>query len=249
MRLQKLGHEIKAISESCRIVAETLDLLEKMVKPGLATVELESAAVRHIKKRGGSPSFKGYLGFPGAICVSIDEEIVHGIPGRRRLRNGSIVSIDVGVFKNGFHGDAALTVPVGNIDEDVQRLLDVTEAALYAGIAEARPGKRMGDVSAAVQDTVEREGFSVVRELVGHGIGRKLHEEPKIPNFGYPGSGLRLKDGMTLAIEPMVNQGTFRIKVLDDQWTIVTEDGKPSAHFEHTVLVTRGHPELLTGRS
>ncbi len=249
MRLQKLGHEIKAISESCRIVAETLDLLEKMVKPGLATVELESAAVRHIKKRGGSPSFKGYLGFPGAICVSIDEEIVHGIPGRRRLRNGSIVSIDVGVFKNGFHGDAALTVPVGNIDEDVQRLLDVTEAALYAGIAEARPGKRMGDVSAAVQDTVEREGFSVVRELVGHGIGRKLHEEPKIPNFGYPGSGLRLKDGMTLAIEPMVNQGTFRIKVLDDQWTIVTEDGKPSAHFEHTVLVTRGNPELLTGRS
>lgn len=246
MRLQKLAHEARAISESCVIVAETLELLRKMVEPGLMTIELENVAVRHITKRGGQPSFKGYQGFPGAICVSIDDEIVHGIPGKRRLQNGNIVSIDVGVLKKGFHGDAAITVPVGNVGKDIQNLLNVTEEALYAGVYMARAGNRVGDISAAVQQTVEKEGLSVVRELVGHGIGRELHEDPKIPNYGYPGSGMRLREGMTLAIEPMVNQGTYRISVLSDQWTIVTDDGKPSAHFEHTVLVTHGDPELLT---
>jgi methionyl aminopeptidase len=219
-----------------------------MVKPGLTTTDVESFADAYIKELGGVPAFKGYRGYPGSICTSLNDEVIHGIPSKRVLQEGDILSIDLGVYKNGFFGDGAITIPVGQIAPALERLLRVTEESLYIGIMNAIVGNRVSDVSYAIQRHVESHGFSVVKAFVGHGIGRELHEDPQIPNFGPPGRGPRLREGMTLAIEPMVNLGSHEVFVLDDGWTAVTADGKPSAHFEHTVLVTSEGPRILTKR-
>jgi methionyl aminopeptidase len=237
--------------ESCRIVAEVLRLLKGALRPGVTTKELDKLAEEFIRMQGAEPAFKGY-GFdknnlyPASICTSIDDEVVHGIPGGRTLREGEIVSVDVGVRKNGYYGDGAWTFEVGRVTEDKLRLMRVTEESLYKGIEQARAGKRVRDISAAVQQHVETAGFSVVRDLVGHGVGKNLHEEPPIPNFVDSASSPKLRSGMTIAIEPMVNAGTFRVRVDADGWTVRTHDGQPSAHFEHTVLVTENAPEILT---
>lgn len=251
MILIKSKKEIDYIAESCRIVAETLQLVKSKVKPGVTTEELDLIAEDYIRSNGGIPAFKGYSQpgtppFPGSICVSIDEEVVHGIPGKRILKEGEIVSIDVGVLKNNYYGDAALSVGVGEISELKKKLLDVTEKSLYEGIAHAIVGNRIHDISYAVQNYVESNGFSIVKDLCGHGVGRFLHEDPSIPNYGIKGTGSKLKNGMTLAIEPMVNAGDWRVKTKDDGWTVVTADGLPSAHFEHTILVNGNKPEILT---
>ena len=217
-----------------------------MVQPGLPTIELGNFAKKYIREQGGASAFYGYHGFPGQICVSINDEVVHGIPGRRIIREGDIVSIDTGINFEGFIGDTAVTVAAGKISEENQRLLDVTKASLDAGIARAVEGNRLGDISHAIQTVVEDAGLTIVREFVGHGIGRTMHEDPQIPNFGKPGRGPRLKAGMTLAIEPMVNIGKAKVKVLDDNWTAVTTDGSNSAHFEHTVAVGKTAPDILT---
>jgi methionyl aminopeptidase len=217
-----------------------------MVCPGITTLDLGNAAFELIRKLGGTSAFYGYHGFPGQICVSINEEVVHGIPGKRIIRDGDIVSIDAGLSFGGFIGDTAVTVAAGKIDDKKQKLLEVTKAALDAGISKAVAGNHLGDISSAIQVVVEAAGFSVVREFVGHGIGRNMHEDPQIPNFGKAGRGPRLKAGMTLAIEPMVNAGGSKVKVLDDNWTAVTCDGSASAHFEHTVAVGVTAPEILT---
>ena len=247
----KLGHEIALMRESGRIVGEVLALIGREVRPGVTTAELDRLAEEYIRSQGGIPAFKGYGAdrrnlYPATLCVSIDDEVVHGIPGPRRLEEGQIVSVDVGVNKGGWYGDAARTFPVGRVQEEKQRLLRVTEEALARGIAGARAGARLHDVSAAVQAHVEAAGFSVVRDLVGHGIGRSLHEEPPVPNFGTAGTGPLLQDGMALAIEPMVNAGTYKVRVDADGWTVRTTDGRPSAHFEHTVIVRSGDPDILT---
>jgi methionyl aminopeptidase len=239
------------MSESNRIACEVLDLIETQVKPGVKTIELDQLAEDHIRARGAIPAFKGYRQgnsspYPGTICASVNDEVVHGIPGERILRDGDILSVDVGINKNGFFGDSARTFPVGTIHPETERLLKITRESLFVGIAEARAGNRVHDISAAIQEYVEAAGFNVVRELVGHGIGRSLHEEPAVPNYGKRGSGMKLVDGMVLAIEPMVNSGTFRVKVLSDGWTIVTADGKPSAHYEHSVVVRNGEAEILS---
>lgn len=252
MILIKTKKEIDYIKESCSIVADTLRLLKANIKPGIRTSELALIADDYIMSSGGKSAFKGYsqggdsVDYPGAICVSVDSEVVHGIPGDRVLKNGEIVSVDVGVEKKGYFGDAALTAPVGEISAEKRKLLDVTEQALYKGISEAVAGNPLHNISAAVQEYVEENGFSVVRDLCGHGVGKYLHEAPSIPNYGKKGTGVKLKSGMTLAIEPMVNAGTFRVKVEPDGWTVVTTDGMPSAHFEHTILITNGKPEILT---
>lgn len=251
MILIKSKKEIDYIAESCRIVAETLQLVKSKVKPGVTTEELDLIAEDYIRSNGGIPAFKGYTQpgtppFPGSICASIDEEIVHGIPGKRILKEGEIISIDVGVLKNNYYGDAALSVGVGEISELKKKLLDVTEKSLYEGIAQAIVGNRIHDISYAVQNYVESNGFSIVKDLCGHGVGRFLHEDPSIPNYGIKGTGAKLKNGMTLAIEPMVNAGDWRVKTKDDGWTVVTADGLPSAHFEHTILVNGNKPEILT---
>jgi methionyl aminopeptidase len=243
--------EVAQIRESCRIVAEVLALIGTQVRPGVSTRELDVMAEEYIRSQGGEPAFKGYGHdrqnlFPGTLCISVDEQVVHGIPDGRILKEGEIVSIDVGVRKKGYFGDAAKTFPVGVVTEEKQRLLRVTEESLYAALAQARAGNRLHDVSAAVQEHVEAAGFSVVRDLVGHGIGRHLHEEPPIPNYGMRGTGPLLQEGMALAIEPMVNAGGYRVQVESDGWTVTTVDGKPSAHFEHTVIVRQGEPEILT---
>ena len=237
--------------ESCRIVAEVLAFVGSNIRPGAVTRDLDKMAEDYIRSRDGIPAFKGYGQdrsnlFPGTLCVSIDDEVVHGIPDGRRLEEGQIVSIDVGVKKGGYFGDGARTFPVGRIDAEKQRLLKVTEEALFAGLGNALAGKRLHDISAAVQRHVEAAGFSVVRDLVGHGIGRHLHEEPPIPNYGTPGTGILLQEGMALAVEPMVNAGSYRVHVEDDGWTVRTSDGKPSAHFEHTIIVGKGEAEILT---
>ncbi len=237
--------------ESNRIACEVLDLIEKNVRPGVKTIELDRLAEEHIKAQGAIPAFKGYRQgnsspYPGSICASVNQEVVHGIPGERVLREGDILSVDVGVNKNGFFGDSARTFPVGTITPEIERLLKITREALFVGIAEARAGNRVHNISAAIQEYVESAGYNVVRELVGHGIGRSLHEEPAVPNFGKRGTGMKLVDGMVLAIEPMVNSGTFRVKGLRDGWTIVTADGKPSAHYEHSVIVRNGDAEILS---
>ena len=219
-----------------------------MVTPGRKTRDLDEAAAELMRKRGGKSAFLGYRGFKGQICCSINEEVVHGLPGERRVKYGDIVSLDVGVTLDGFVGDTATTVAVGMIEWKVQQLLEATEKSLVAGIAAAKAGNRVGDISNAVQRVVEAAGFNVVREFVGHGVGTKLHEEPQIPNFGAAGRGPKLKPGMTLAIEPMTTQGRPEVEVLSDGWTVVTRDGLPSAHFEHTVVVTEGEPEILTCR-
>jgi len=212
----------------------------------MTTKELDQIAEKVILSKGAIPAFKGYRGFPASVCISINEEVVHGIPDLRRLKEGDLVSLDVGATLNGYFGDAAITLPVGNVDPEGQKLLETTEKALYIGIAKARIGNRLFDISHAIQDWVESQGFSVVRDFVGHGIGKNLHEEPQIPNFGSPHQGPRLEKGMVFALEPMVNEGTYEVKILSDGWTVVTADGKRSAHFEHTITIADGDPEILT---
>jgi methionyl aminopeptidase len=231
---------------ACAAAARVLKAVADLVEPGRTTGELDEAAGELMKNCGGKSPFLGYKGYPGHICVSVNDEVVHGIPGKRRVQYGDIVSLDIGIILNGFVGDNATTVAVGLIEARTQELLRVTEQALLAGIGQARDGNRVGDVSHAIQSMVEANGFSVVREFVGHGVGRKMHEEPQIPNYGRPGDGPKLRPGMTLAIEPMINAGTSEVKMLSDGWTVITADGAPSAHFEHTVLVTDGNAEILT---
>jgi methionyl aminopeptidase len=239
--------EIEKMRVSCRTASDILCALADMVQPGRTTAELNEAAARLIRQVNGKSAFFGYRGYPGHLCVSINEEVVHGIPSAtRRIQYGDMVSLDVGVIVDGYVGDNATTVPVGLVEPVCQKLLAVAWESLAAGIAQARPGRRVGDISHAIQTVVESNGFSVVREFVGHGVGRKLHEEPQIPNFGKAGQGPKLKPGMTLAIEPMINYGTSEVMMLDDGWTVVTADGSPSVHVEHTVLVTDSEPEILT---
>lgn len=242
----KTEDDIKKMREAGRIVGQVHDLMRDMVRPGITTHELNQAAEALILKAGAQPSFKGYGGFPAALCISIDEEVVHGRPSKRRLEEGSIVSIDAGAYLDGFHGDAALSLPVGTLSEEKARLLKVTEAALYKGIDQARPGNRLGDIGHAVQSFCESQGFSVVRDYVGHGIGRKLHEDPQVPNYGPPNRGMRLEENMAIAIEPMVNIGTHKVRTLDDGWTVTTLDDKASAHFEHTIVITKAGPLIMT---
>lgn len=244
----KSAAEIEKMRHSGHIVREVLDHLRSMVKPGVTTMDLERAAEQKIKEFGAKPAFKGYYDYPCVLCTSVNEEIVHGIPSEKRmLKEGDIVSIDCGAVLDGYYGDAAITVPVGSgIRPELKKLLEVTEASLYRGIEQARVGNSIGDVGAAVQEHVEAAGFSVVREFVGHGIGTRLHEEPQVPNFGNRGHGARLREGMVLAIEPMVNSGKPDAKVLGDKWTAVTVDGSFSAHFEHCVAVTKEGPVILT---
>lgn len=247
MIVLKSRDEIERIAEACRIVAETIDALKGFVAEGLATKELERFAEGIIRERGGKAAFKGYRGFPGSICTSVNDQVVHGIPSGLRLKRGDIVSIDIGVFYKGYFGDAAITLPVGEVSEEADRLMRVTEESLYLGIEAARDGSRVSDISCAVQGHVEKNGFSVVRAFVGHGIGKELHEEPQVPNYGPCGRGARLREGMTLALEPMVNAGGSGVRVLEDGWTAVTKDGSLSAHFEHTVAVTVEGARVLTG--
>lgn len=251
MILIKSKNEIDLIRESCRIVAETLQLVKSYAKPGKTTLELDKLAEDYIRSNGGIPAFKGYsqgegIPFPGTLCMSIDEEVVHGIPSDRKLVEGEILSIDVGVLKNNYYGDAALSVAIGEISEDKKLLMKVTEESLYKGIEQAVAGNRIGDISNAVQTHAESYGFSIVRELCGHGVGRHLHEEPQIMNFGRKNTGPKIKNGMTLAIEPMINFGKHHVVVAQDGWTVKTADGSPSAHFEHSIAIINGKPEILT---
>jgi methionyl aminopeptidase len=246
MIILKSPEEIEKIAQSCRIVAKTIDTIRVMVRAGLTTREIENFADAYIKQQGGIPAFKGYRGYPSSICTSVNNEVIHGIPSKRVLRDGDVLSIDLGVYRDGFYGDGAVTIPVGEITTDLQRLLRVTEEALYIGIENAKVDKRVSDISHSIQKHVESNGFSVVRAFVGHGIGRELHEDPQIPNFGIPGRGPKLREGMTLAIETMVNAGGHEVYILEDGWTAVTTDGKPSAHFEHTIAVTSDGPKILT---
>ncbi|SEP26166.1 type I methionyl aminopeptidase [Propionispora vibrioides] len=246
MIILKSDREIGYLRDAGQIVAETFVEIKKAVKPGVTTLELDQIAEKYIKSRGAIPAFKGYHGFPGNICASVNEEVVHGIPGLRKLKSGDNVSIDIGAVINGYNGDAAITVPVGEVDAEMEQLLKVTEESLYKGIEQAIAGNRLSDISHAVQSHAEKYGYGVVRDYVGHGIGRNMHEDPQIPNYGSPGRGPRLKSGMTLAIEPMINVGTYEVQALDDGWTVVTLDKKPSAHFEHSIAVTDNGPEILT---
>lgn len=238
--------EIYKIWESNKIVYETLQMLGKEIKPGVKTKRLDKLAEEFIHNKGGRPAFKGYNGYPAAICTSIDEQVVHGIPSNRELRDGEILSIDVGAEKNGYYGDSAYTYAVGEVEPIKKKLMNITQESLYKGIAMANPGNRLSDIGNAVQTHVESHGFSVVRVLVGHGIGRELHEHPEVPNYGEPGKGPSLKAGMCIAIEPMVNVGTYNVFTLDDGWTVVTADKKPSAHYEHTVAITEDGPFILS---
>ncbi|MCX7793948.1 MAG: type I methionyl aminopeptidase [Thermodesulfovibrionales bacterium] len=246
MIILKSPYEIKMIERACRIAAGALEMLANVIKPGVKTKELEEYAEAYIKAKGGIPAFKGYRGYPASICVSVNNQVVHGIPSQRVLKDGDIVSIDLGVIYEGYYGDAARSYGVGNIGELQKKLLEVTERALYIGIDKAKAGNRVGDISSAIQNYVESNGFSVVKAFVGHGIGKYLHEEPQVPNFGKPGKGPRLKEGMTIAIEPMVNTGSPDVMILEDGWTAVTVDGGYSAHFEHTVVITRNGAQILT---
>jgi methionyl aminopeptidase len=243
----KTDREIEKMRYAAQIAARALDLVEENIRPGISTGELNEIADSYIRSQGAVPAFLGYHDFPKSICVSIDEEVVHGIPVKtRKLKAGQIVSVDIGTLVDGFNGDTARTVAVAEISDEARRLLEVTKEALENGILQARVGNRLGDISHAVQKTVEDAGFSVVRDLVGHGIGRKMHEEPQIPNFGDPGTGVQLKAGMVLAIEPMVNVGGYEVKTRPDKWTIATKDGSLSAHFEHDVAITENGPDILS---
>lgn len=246
MIILKSQRELNYLRDAGRIVAETLEEIKKAVKPDVTTLELDRVAEEYIIKKGAKPAFKGYHGFPGSICASVNEEVVHGIPGLKRLKNGDNVSIDIGAIISGFCGDLAITVPVGEVDAEVEKLIEVTEQSLYKGIEQAMAGNRLSDISHSIQTYAERHGYGVVRDFVGHGIGRNMHEDPQVPNYGLPGRGPRLKAGMTLAIEPMINAGTHEVKTLGDNWTVVTADGKRSAHFEHTIAITADGPEILT---
>jgi methionyl aminopeptidase len=243
---RKSPTEIETMARAGAIVAGTLAMLGEQVRPGVTTAELDALAEEYIRSRGGAPTFKGYRGYPAAICTSPNDMVVHGIPGPYSLSEGDVLSIDVGVTLDGFVADSAYTFPVGDISPDAERLLEACQAALAAGIEQCRAGNRLSDISHAVQRVTEDAGFSVVRSLVGHGVGRAMHEEPQIPNFGAPGRGPVLSPGMTLAIEPMINAGGTEIVVEDDEWSISTEDGSLSAHFEHTVAITEGEPRILT---
>jgi methionyl aminopeptidase len=244
--VKKTPGQIDAMAASGAILVRTLELLESSVRPGVTTGELDAAAERFIRSQGAEPSFKGYRGFPGSICTSPNSMVVHGIPGPYRLARGDVLSIDVGVVHDGWVADAARTFPVGNVSPIARRLLRSTEGALHAAIKECRVGNRLGDVSHAVQQHVETDGFSVVRSLVGHGIGRDMHEDPQIPNYGEPGTGEKLEEGMVLAVEPMVNVGNHPIRVAADNWSVYSQDGSLAAHFEHTVAITAEGPRILT---
>jgi methionyl aminopeptidase len=246
MILLKSLQEIAKMEVANRIVAEVLEGVREKIKPGVETRELDELAEEMCRQRRVKPAFKGYRGFPRSLCVSINEEVVHGIPGSRRLAAGDLVSLDFGVKYDGYHGDAAITVPVGEVDPKAKALMEATERSLYAGIAMVKKGNRLSDISHAVQDVVEGAGFGVVREFVGHGIGRALHEDPQIPNFGPPGRGPVLQPGITMAIEPMTSLGSWKVRILQDGWTAVTEDGSCSAHFEHTVALTENGVLILS---
>ena len=246
MVILKLPDEIEKARASNRIVAEVLSKLREKVKPGVTTRELDKFAEEVTEKRGAKPAFKGYRGYPYSLCTSVNEQVVHGMPSARVLVEGDIIGIDFGVYYRGFYGDATLTLPVGKVNEKALRLMQVTEQSLYAGIEQAKAGNRLGDISAAVQGKVEAAGFSIVRDFVGHGVGKSLHEDPQIPNFGKKGRGVELKTGMILAIEPMVNEGGYKVRILPDGWTVITEDGSLSAHFEHSVAITDNGPDILS---
>lgn len=246
MIILKSPEEIEKMAAASRIVANILVRLGEELKPGITTDDLDRLAHELILKNGAIPTFVGYRGYPKSLCTSVNEEVVHGIPGARVLREGDIIGIDLGVTYGGFVGDSAVTLPVGKVSEAAARLMQVTKASLDLGIAQVRPGMRLGDIGHAVQTHAEAYGYSVVRDFVGHGIGRQMHEEPQVPNYGKPGSGPRIKEGLVLAIEPMINAGTSEVRVLDDNWTVVTADGRLSAHFEHTVAATAQGPRVLT---
>lgn len=246
MIILKSKREIEKMRKAGRIVGEAHAFLKELIKPGITTIELDQKVEEFIKDKGAIPAFKGYMGFPSSICASINEEVVHGIPGHRKLKDGDIISIDIGSIVDSYYGDGAKTYAVGNISEEDSKLIEVTRQSFYEGIRYARVGYRLSDISHAIQIYVERNGFSVVTDFVGHGIGQNMHEKPEIPNFGLPGRGPRLKEGMVLAIEPMVNIGTHRVRVLEDNWTAVTADGKKSAHYEHTIAITDDEPIILT---
>jgi methionyl aminopeptidase len=247
MIILKTPQEIALIAKASRVVALTIAFLRERVKPGITTADLDRWAEEFIVREGARPAFKGYRGYPATLCTSVNEEVVHGIPStRKRLHEGDIIGVDVGAVVEGFHGDAAVTLPVGEISEEAARLIRVTDASLAAGLAQVKVGNRLSDVSHAIQAVAEGEGYSVVTDFVGHGIGRNLHEDPQVPNFGRPGEGPRLKEGLVLAIEPMVNAGRSEVEVLADRWTVVTKDRKLSAHFEHTIALTADGPKVLT---
>lgn len=246
MVILKLPAEIEQARASNLIVAEVLSKLREKVKPGVRTRELDKFAEEITEKRGAKPAFKGYRGYPHSLCTSINEVVVHGMPSERILVEGDIIGLDFGVYYRGFFGDAAITLPVGKVAQKASRLIQVTEQSLYTGIAQVKDGNRLGDISAAVQAKVEAAGFSIVRDFVGHGVGKSLHEDPQIPNFGKKGRGIELKSGMILAIEPMVNEGNYKVKILPDGWTVITEDGSLSAHFEHSVAITDNGPDILS---
>lgn len=242
----KTAQEIAILRDAGKILAEIVEDLKRSLKEGITTREVDQVAGKLIRQRGVVPAFKGYRGFPGCVCVSVNEEVVHGVPGNRLLRSGDIVSLDVGIIHKGYYSDTALTAGIGIVRDDLKKLLDVTSQSLYKGIEQARVGNYLSDISHAIQTFVEANHFSVVRDFVGHGIGRNLHEDPEIPNFGPAHNGPILKEGMVFAIEPMVNMGTWQTRILDDGWTVVTQDGQPSAHFEHTVAIASNGPEILT---
>lgn len=246
MIIIKTKREIDKMRNAGRLVGKTHDFLKKLIVPGITTKELDQAAEEYIISHNGIPAFKGYHGFPSSICTSVNEEVVHGIPGLKKLKNGDIISIDIGTIVEGYCGDGAVTYAVGDISNEAQKLIKVTEKSFFEGVKFAKKGNRLSDISHVIQNYVEKNGFSVVRDFVGHGIGQNIHEAPEIPNFGPPGLGPRLVPGMILAVEPMVNQGSYHVKILEDNWTTVTVDNKLSAHYEHTVLITDGEPELLT---
>lgn len=242
----KNKHEMELMQAACRISAEALRVGGEMVRPGVTTAQIDKAIHRYISSQNATPSFLGYGGFPASACISLNNQVIHGIPGKRVVQEGDIVSIDVGAYYKGFHGDNAATFPAGEISPETRKLLDVTRESLYKGIEAARAGNRVGDISWAVQSHCEAHGFGVVRNYVGHGVGRQLHESPEVPNFGCPGRGARLVPGMTIAIEPMINLGGWAVKVLPDGWTVLTMDGSLSAHFEHTVAITDNGAVILT---
>lgn len=246
MVIRKSRNELEKMRRAGVIVAETLRALRKMVAPGVSTLELDAYAEKTIRSAGAYPTFKGYRGFPASICASVNDEVVHGIPSTRQLREGDIIKIDCGATLDGYVGDAAITVSVGNVNPEIEKLMQVTRDSLFCAVQQMVPGNRLYDVSYAVQKHVEENGFSVVRDFCGHGIGQRMHEDPQVPNYGRPGTGLKLKEGLVLAIEPMVNVGTHEVNILPDGWTVKTKDGKPSCHFEHTIAVTEDGPVVLT---
>lgn len=246
MIVLKSPKEIDIMKKAGRLVAQTHQKIQEVAKPGITTQELDKIAEEYIIKSGGQPAFKGYNGFPASICASVNEEVVHGFPGSRVLEEGDIISVDIGTIVEGYVGDAARTLPIGKISPEREKLIRVTKESFFEGIKLAKEGYRLSDISNAVQQHVESNGFSVVREYVGHGVGQKMHEDPPIPNYGRPGRGPRLKRGMVLAIEPMVNMGSYGVKTLSNDWTVVTIDGKSSAHYENTIAITNGEPEILT---